>query len=103
MSIALHLTTLMFEQILTVQHPLEESRDCLAFATEPVFASLANVLGGRENLPSPLPEQLVSFSMFDIEIKYGLLQVGRESRQGGRRSTVQTLSHRLALQDTNPQ
>jgi hypothetical protein len=33
-------------QILTVQHPLEESRDCLAFATEPVLASLANVLGG---------------------------------------------------------
>ena len=30
-------------QILTVQHPLEESRDCLAFATEPVFASLVNL------------------------------------------------------------
>jgi SCY1-like protein 2 len=30
------LTRLRHPQILTVQHPLEESRDCLAFATEPV-------------------------------------------------------------------
>ena len=41
------LTRLRHPRILTVQHPLEESRDCLAFATEPVFASLANVLGSQ--------------------------------------------------------
>ena len=35
-------------QILTVEHPLEESRDCLAFATEPVLASLANVIGNSD-------------------------------------------------------
>ena len=29
--------------------------DIIAFATEPVFASLANVLGYYDNLPSPLP------------------------------------------------
>ena len=69
------LTRLRHPRILTVQHPLEESRDCLAFATEPVFASLANVLGSQDQLPSPLPEQLRSHKMFDIEIKYGLLQV----------------------------
>ena len=62
-------------QILTVQHPLEESRDCLAFATEPVFASLANTLGQHENLPTPVPLELRSFTMFDVEIKYGLLQI----------------------------
>ena len=62
-------------QILTVNHPLEESRDCLAFATEPVFASLANALGAHENLPSPLPESMQGFKMFDVEIKYGLLQL----------------------------
>lgn len=62
---------------LTVNHPLEESRDCLAFATEPVFASLANTLGigSRDNLPSPLPEALQGFKMYDVEIKYGLLQI----------------------------
>jgi len=69
------LTRLRHPQILTVQHPLEESRDCLAFATEPVFASLANTLGQHDNLPSPVPVDLRSFKMFDVEIKYGLLQI----------------------------
>merc|ERR1719318_1358933 len=69
------LTRLRHPQILTVQHPLEESRDCLAFATEPVFASLANTLGQHDNLPSPVPVELRSFKMFDVEIKYGLLQI----------------------------
>ncbi len=62
-------------QILTVQHPLEESRDCLAFATEPVFASLANLLGRRDNLPSPPPQAVRDYKPFDVEIKYGLLQL----------------------------
>ena len=31
------------------------SSDCVVFVTEPVFCSLANVLGDYENLPSPLP------------------------------------------------
>lgn len=38
-------TKIRHPHILTMQHPLEESRDSLAFATEPVFASLANLLG----------------------------------------------------------
>lgn len=41
----IQLTKLRHPHVLTVQHPLEESRDSLAFATEPCFASLANVLG----------------------------------------------------------
>ena len=40
-----------------------------------MFASLANVLGQHENLPSPVPVDLRSFKMFDVEIKYGLLQI----------------------------
>lgn len=32
------------------------SRDCLAFATEPIFASLANLLGKHDNMPSPPPD-----------------------------------------------
>ena len=46
---------------------------CLA--TEPVLASLANALGCHENLPTPVPESLRGFKMFDVEIKYGLLQI----------------------------
>ncbi|XP_076652342.1 SCY1-like protein 2 [Halictus rubicundus] len=70
------LTKLRHPQILIVQHPLEESRDSLAFATEPVLASLANVLGNHYNLPQPLPAALKDFKLHDIEIKYGLLQLG---------------------------
>ena len=64
----------------SLQHPLEESRDCLAFATEPVYASLANVLGRHDNLPSPVPPHIRDYKMFDVEIKYGLLQVRKAFR-----------------------
>nr|XP_034191914.1 SCY1-like protein 2 [Osmia lignaria] len=70
------LTKLRHPQILTVQHPLEESRDSLAFATEPVLASLANVLGNHDNLPQLLPNNLKDYKLHDVEIKYGLLQLG---------------------------
>lgn len=51
------------------------SRDCLAFCTEPVFASLANVLGQWDNLPSPVPIDIKEYKLYDVETKYGLLQV----------------------------
>uniref|UniRef100_A0A3B4DDP3 Protein kinase domain-containing protein n=1 Tax=Pygocentrus nattereri TaxID=42514 RepID=A0A3B4DDP3_PYGNA len=69
------LTRLRHPRLLTVQHPLEESRDCLAFCTEPVFASLANVLGQWDNLPSPLPTDIKEYKLYDVETKYGLLQI----------------------------
>uniref|UniRef100_J3S9I0 SCY1-like protein 2-like n=1 Tax=Crotalus adamanteus TaxID=8729 RepID=J3S9I0_CROAD len=69
------LTRLRHPRLLTVQHPLEESRDCLAFCTEPVSASLANILGNWENLPSPLPSNIKEYNLYDVETKYGLLQV----------------------------
>ncbi|XP_012525156.2 SCY1-like protein 2 [Monomorium pharaonis] len=72
----MQLTKLRHPQVLTVQHPLEESRDSLAFATEPVFASLANVLGNYENIPQPTPASLKNYKLHDIEIRYGLLQLG---------------------------
>ncbi|XP_969159.1 SCY1-like protein 2 [Tribolium castaneum] len=67
------LTKIRHPQVLTVQHPLEESRESLAFATEPVFASLANVLGKTTNMPQPA--NMSDYKLYDIEIKYGLLQV----------------------------
>ncbi|KAM6437680.1 SCY1-like protein 2 isoform 2-T2 [Liasis olivaceus] len=69
------LTRLRHPRLLTVQHPLEESRDCLAFCTEPVSASLANILGSWDNLPSPLPSDIKEYNLYDVEMKYGLLQV----------------------------
>ncbi|GLH08809.1 SCY1-like protein 2 [Gryllus bimaculatus] len=70
------LTRLRHPQILTVNHPLEESRESLAFASEPVFASLANILGATENMPVPPPSHLKNYKLFEVEIKYGLVQVG---------------------------
>lgn len=68
------LTKIRHPRILTVQHPLEESRESLAFATEPVFASLANILGQTTNMPQPT--NMSDYKFYDIEIKYGLLQIG---------------------------
>ncbi|XP_050534793.1 SCY1-like protein 2 [Daktulosphaira vitifoliae] len=71
------LTRLRHPQILTVQHTLEESRESLAFATEPVFCSLANILGKLENTPQPIPKDLQDYNLYDIDIKYGLMQLGQ--------------------------
>ncbi|KAL4704784.1 hypothetical protein ACJJTC_015031 [Scirpophaga incertulas] len=71
----IQLTKLRHPQILTVQHSLEESRESLAFATEPVFASLANILGNTENMPQPIPNHLNNYKLYEVEIKYGLMQI----------------------------
>ncbi|KAH8381914.1 hypothetical protein KR009_000912 [Drosophila setifemur] len=60
------LTKIRHPHVLTVQHPLEESRDSLAFATEPVFASLSNVVGDAVRSEKKL---------YDVEIRHGLLQL----------------------------
>ncbi|XP_022258861.1 SCY1-like protein 2 isoform X1 [Limulus polyphemus] len=63
-------------KLLTLYHPIEESSDTLAFATEPVFGSLANVLGCLEDrLPQNLPSAVREYNFLPIEIKYGLLQL----------------------------
>lgn len=69
------LTRLRHPKILSVLQPLEESREALAFATEPVFASLANVLGDHTNVPTPVPSELTEYKLFDVEIKHGIIQV----------------------------
>lgn len=56
---------------------LEESMDCLAFCTEPVFASLANVLGNWENLPSSISPDIKDYKLYDVETKYGLFRIVR--------------------------
>lgn len=69
------LTKIRHPRVLTVQHPLEESRDSIAFATEPVFASLANVLGDHHNVAAPAAQSLAKFELHSVEIKCGLLQL----------------------------
>lgn len=69
------LTKIRHPCVLIVQHPLEESRESLAFATEPVFGSLANILGQQHNMPQPVPSDMRDFKLFDVEIKYGLVQL----------------------------
>ncbi|XP_067120668.1 SCY1-like protein 2 isoform X3 [Centruroides vittatus] len=63
-------------KMLTLYHPIEESSETLAFATEPVLGSLANILGClEERLPQNLPSSVRDYTFLDIEIKYGLLQL----------------------------
>lgn len=69
------LTKIRHPQVLTVQHPIEESRESLAFATEPVFCSLANILGNTTNMPTPVPSGIASYKLYEVEIKYGLIQL----------------------------
>lgn len=59
------LTKIKHPRILTVQHPLEESRDSLAFATEPVLGSLANVLD----------DTTYTTKLFEVEIVHGFQQL----------------------------
>ncbi|XP_015792718.1 SCY1-like protein 2 isoform X2 [Tetranychus urticae] len=63
-------------KILTLYHPVEESPETLAFATEPVLGSLANVLGYLEDrLPQNINSPIKQYSFLEFEVKYGLLQI----------------------------
>lgn len=50
-------------------------RDSLAFATESCFASLANCLGFHENITQPIPKEFEDYKLYDVEIRYGIVQV----------------------------
>lgn len=69
------LTKIRHPRILTVQHPLEESRDSLAFVTEPVIQCLSNILGNYGNMPQQAEIHSKPFNFHEIEIKYGLIQL----------------------------
>lgn len=70
----IQLTKIRHPRVLTVEHPMEESRDSIAFVTEPILASLANYLGNYSNMPT-LTESTQFPSLHEIEIKYGLMQL----------------------------
>ncbi|VDO06048.1 unnamed protein product [Rodentolepis nana] len=69
------LTRLRHPRILSVVHPLEDSRESLCFATEPVFTSLANALGKTKNLTGPQLDRLSDFKFSETELKYGIIQI----------------------------
>ncbi|XP_020089556.1 SCY1-like protein 2 [Ananas comosus] len=60
--------------VLHVVQALDESKNAMAMATEPLFASVANALGSLDNVPNP-PKELKSMEMGLLEVKHGLLQV----------------------------
>ncbi|XP_037045286.1 SCY1-like protein 2 [Bradysia coprophila] len=81
-------------KILQIMHPVEECTETLAFATEPVFASLANILAFQESggptgppptgnsqvsppppVTLPRPAHAREYNFLDIELKYGILQI----------------------------
>lgn len=70
-----NLTRLRHPRILSVVHPLEDSRESLGFATEPIFTSLANALGRTVNLTGPQLDRLNNFTFTETELKYGIIQV----------------------------
>uniref|UniRef100_A0A8D8FQB3 SCY1-like protein 2 n=2 Tax=Culex pipiens TaxID=7175 RepID=A0A8D8FQB3_CULPI len=67
------ITKLRHPLVLTVQTPLEESRESFAFATEPIFASMANIIG--ESIPSSVVSELMNYKLHDAELKFGILQL----------------------------
>ncbi|CAG8554764.1 2089_t:CDS:10 [Paraglomus occultum] len=73
---ASQLARLRHPSLLEIAEPVDESRTAITFATEPILASLTNLLGNYDNL-SPIPEDIKKFEMDELEIQKGLLQVGK--------------------------
>ncbi|XP_078167971.1 SCY1-like protein 2 A [Carex rostrata] len=69
-------------RLVRIRHPgvvhvvqaLDESKNAMAMATEPLFASVANALGNCENI-SKVPKELKGMEMGLLEVKHGLLQL----------------------------
>ena len=63
--------------VMRLVHPLEETRTQLVFLTEPVFASLADLLpsGDGGALPAALGAERRALRLGELEVKHGLLQV----------------------------
>ncbi|KAK9748953.1 hypothetical protein RND81_02G092400 [Saponaria officinalis] len=71
-------------RLVRIRHPgvvhvvqaLDETKNSMAFVTEPLMASVANTLGDLSNLGDNLPKELKSaMEMGLLEVKHGLLQI----------------------------
>ncbi|CAO3684153.1 unnamed protein product [Umbelopsis ramanniana] len=72
-----NLTRLRHPAILEVVEPVTESRSSIAFATEPLLASLHNLIGNTDGFDGPVPQEISGFELDELEIQKGLLQVGK--------------------------
>lgn len=57
-----------------MQFPLAESKDTLAFATEPITASLANLLGHVQNIDE-VPAHLAGYEVHETEAALGAVEL----------------------------
>ncbi|KAH9605220.1 hypothetical protein KSS87_012845 [Heliosperma pusillum] len=71
-------------RLVRIRHPgvvhvvqaLDETKNSMAFVTEPLLASVANALGDLSNLGETIPNDLKSaMEMGLLEVKHGLLQI----------------------------
>ncbi|CAH8337394.1 unnamed protein product [Eruca vesicaria subsp. sativa] len=60
--------------VVHVVQGIDENKNAMALVTEPLFASVANVLGNVENV-GDVPKELKSMEMSLLEVKHGLLQI----------------------------
>ncbi|XP_015781451.1 SCY1-like protein 2 [Tetranychus urticae] len=73
---ALQLDRFRHSKILQIIAKVEETNDNLAFASEPIIGSLANILGYLEDrLRQGVPSVLREYTFSEFETKYGLLQI----------------------------
>ncbi|XP_022932450.1 SCY1-like protein 2 isoform X2 [Cucurbita moschata] len=60
--------------VVHVVQALDENKNAMAMVTEPLFASVANVVGNLENV-AKVPNELKDLEMGLLEIKHGLFQI----------------------------
>lgn len=60
--------------VVHVVQALDENKNAMAMVTEPLFASVANVVGNVDNV-AKVPKELIGLEMGLLEIKHGLLQI----------------------------
>lgn len=71
---AARLVRLRHPGVLHVVQSLDENKNAMAMVTEPLFASVANILGNVDNIPK-VPKELKGMEMGLLEMKHGLLQI----------------------------
>ncbi|XP_078428236.1 SCY1-like protein 2 A [Wolffia australiana] len=71
---AARLVRLRHPGVVHVVQAMDESKNAMAMATEPLFASVANAIGNLENV-GVVPRDLKGLEMGLLEVKHGLLQV----------------------------
>lgn len=62
------MSRLRHPSLLEVVEAVEETRTVITFATEPILASLSNLLGNYDNL-SPIPSDIKNFDMDELEVQ----------------------------------